>query len=160
MDLRESDIWSEDEVVRDATVRGFLAGELHWSFSRYDGIQHGPGWLSKQHGRHAPSPEAAEKLAASVIKCLEDPSPTVRAACVEFFFLSSGNDNGALLSVMKERRQEFKQTPYPFSDYFNDAFASLACHIAGATSSYLDAEILDMLRQEIDLDPKNPAWCP
>jgi len=157
MDLGESDIWNEDEAVRDAAVRGFLAGELRWSVSRYDGYQHGPGWLSRQYRRDSPSPEAAEKLAASAMKCLEDPSPTVRAACIAFFFSSSGNDQGALLSAMKERREEFKQTPYPFSDYFHDAFAALICHIAGVKSSYLDAETLGILRQEIDLDPKNPS---
>ena len=156
MDLGERDIWNEDEAVRDAAVRAFLAGELYWSSTSWDSDPHGPGWLSTQY-RHAPSPEAQELLVSSVLKSLEDPAPLVRAACLEFFICSSAESNQALVSVMKNRRDLFKQTPYPFREDVNNAFAALTSLVAGQLSAHRDDETLKILREEIDCAPENSS---
>ena len=154
MGLNESDIWNEDAVVRDAAVRGFLADELFWSSTRWDSDPHGAGWLSTQY-KQTPSAEARELLVSSVLKCLEDPSPQVRAASGYFFSGSSVRDDGSIFSLMRENAELFKQTPYPYSAEYNDLLAVLAVVLTRNLTSPVNARVLGFLRDEVDRDPAN-----
>jgi hypothetical protein len=155
--LGESDIWNEDEGLRDAAVRGFLTGELHWTFnSRTDTHQNGADWLSTQHN-YAATPEAAVRLSGSVVKCLHDSSKAVRAAAVEFFGCCSADDGGALVSAVLRHRSLYRRTPYPYLDEFDNAFAALICLVAAREDTYRNEEAVQVLRDEIDRDPKNYA---
>ena len=154
MDLGERDIWNQEELVRDAAVRGFLADELFWSSTRWGSDPHGPGWLSTQY-TNAPSGEAAARLVSSVLRCLEDSSPLVRAACVEFFWCCPAHDGGALVETIKTQRDKYKQTPYPFQDEFENALAALVCVVAATSVNYKNDDVVAMLREELELDPTN-----
>ena len=154
MSLEEGDIWNRDEAVRDAAVRGFLADELFWSTSRWESIPHSAGWLSNQY-KERTSEEDRQLLFTSVVRCLEDVGPAVRAAATEFLSDSAVRDDGSIFSLLRKNAELFGQTPYPYSDQHQDIFSVLTVVLARSLPLDTSGEIRTFLRSEIERGKAN-----